>query len=247
MRAVILAGGRGARLAPYTTVIPKPLLPLGERPILDLVLNQLAADGFTRATLTLGYMADYFKVFLAQRPQLREQIDIDFIEEAEPTGTAGSLAEVPGLDEPFLVMNGDIFTDLDYAALYRYHCEQDSWLTIAAHQKQVKIDLGVLETDASGALVDYIEKPTKEYSVSMGIYIYSPQVLQMIPRGQYLDFPTLAMQLKNAGRKVLTWKTDATWLDLGRPEDLQQATEMFIQQEAQFMPRLVTEPEPVAA
>jgi len=247
MRAVILAGGRGARLAPYTTVIPKPLLPLGERPILDLVLNQLAADGFTRATLTLGYMADYFKVFLAQRPQLRELIDIDFIEEAEPTGTAGSLAEVPDLDEPFLVMNGDILTDLDYEALYRYHCEQDAWLTIAAHQKQVKIDLGVLETDDTGALVDYIEKPTKEYSVSMGIYIYSPQVLQMIPRGQYLDFPTLAMNLKQAGRKVLTWKTDATWLDLGRPEDLQQATEMFVEQEAQFMPRLVTEPESVAA
>ena len=247
MRAVILAGGRGTRLAPYTTVIPKPLLPLGERPILDLVLNQLAADGFTRATLTLGYMADYFKVFLAQRPQLREMMDIDFIEEVKPTGTAGSLAEVPDLDAPFLVMNGDIFTDLDYAALYKYHCDQDAWLTIAAHQKQVKIDLGVLETDEHGALVDYIEKPTKEYSVSMGIYIYSPRVLEMIPRGEYLDFPTLAMKLKNAGKKVLTWKTDATWLDLGRPSDLQEATEMFIEKESQFMPRIMEEPESAAA
>lgn len=234
MRAVILAGGRGTRLAPYTTVIPKPLLPLGDRPILDLVLHQLADDGFRHVTLTLGYMADYFKVFLAQRPQLRDLMQIDFIEETSPTGTAGSLAMVPDLDEPFLVMNGDILTDLSYGDLYRYHCDQDASLTIAAHQKQVKIDLGVLETDADGRLTDYIEKPTKSYSVSMGIYVYRPDVLDHIPRGEYLDFPTLALNLKNTGHKVLAWKTDATWLDLGRPEDLQEATELFVAQESQF-------------
>ncbi len=237
MRAVILAGGRGTRLAPYTTVIPKPLMPLGDRPILDLVLHQLAADGFTRATLTLGYMADYFKVFLAQRPKLRDLIEIDFIEETKPTGTAGSLAMVPDLDEPFLVMNGDIFTDLNYGDLFRYHCEQDASLTIAAHQKEVRIDLGVLEIADDGRLTDYIEKPTKNYSVSMGIYVYRPDVLEMIPKGEYLDFPTLALNLKNAGRKVLAWKTDATWLDLGRPEDLQEATELFVERESQFTVR----------
>ncbi len=234
MRAVILAGGRGTRLAPYTTVIPKPLLPIGERPILDLVLHQLADDGFTHVTLTLGYMADYFKVFLAQRPELHERLKIDFIEETKPTGTAGSLAMVPNLDEPFLVMNGDILTDLSYADLFRFHLEQDAALTIAAHQKQVKIDLGVLEIADDGRLTDYIEKPTKSYSVSMGIYVYRPDVLEMVPKGEYLDFPTLALNLKDAGRKVLAWKTDATWLDLGRPEDLQEATELFAEHESQF-------------
>jgi NDP-sugar pyrophosphorylase family protein len=137
MRAVILAGGRGTRLAPYTTVIPKPLLPLGERPILDLILHQLAAAGFTRVTLTLGYMSDYFKVFLAQRPELKRLVDIDFIEETEPTGTAGSLAEVPDLDEPFLVMNGDILTDLDYSELVKQHLKSEAWLTIASYSKPV--------------------------------------------------------------------------------------------------------------
>lgn len=247
MRAVILAGGRGTRLAPYTTIIPKPLMPLGERPILDLILHQLAADGFTRATLTLGYMADYFRVFLAQRPELRDLIDIDFIEETEPTGTAGSLAMVPGLDEPFLVMNGDIFTDLNYGELFQYHLNQKAALTIAAHQKNVKIDLGVLETDETGLVTDYIEKPTKQYSVSMGIYIYSPDVLDVIPKGEYLDFPTLVLQLRDAGRKVMTWKTDATWLDLGRPEDLQAATELFIEKQSTFMPRVFDESQPDAA
>jgi NDP-mannose synthase len=238
MRAVILAGGRGTRLAPYTTVIPKPLLPLGERPILDLILHQLASAGFTRVTLTLGYMSDYFKVFLAQRPELKRLIDIDFIEETEPTGTAGSLAEVPDLDEPFLVMNGDILTDLDYAKLVTQHIDTEAWLTIASYRKPVKIDLGVLETNDDGILTDYIEKPTLNYSVSMGIYMYRPEVLEHIPRGEYLDFPTLVLKLRDAGKKVQTFTSDATWLDLGRPEDLQAATEMFLEKESQYFPKV---------
>jgi NDP-mannose synthase len=237
MRAVILAGGRGARLAPYTTVIPKPLLPLGERPILDLILHQLASSGFTRVTLTLGYMSDYFKVFLAQRPELKRLIDIDFIEETEPTGTAGSLAEVPDLDEPFLVMNGDILTDLKYADLVKQHIETDAWLTIASFPKPVKIDLGVLETDEHGILTDYIEKPTLNYFVSMGIYMYRPEVLEFIPRGEYLDFPTLVLKLRDLGKKVQTFESDVTWLDLGRPEDLQAATEMYLEKESQYFPK----------
>jgi NDP-sugar pyrophosphorylase family protein len=238
MRAVILAGGRGTRLAPYTQVIPKPLLPLGDRPILDLVIHQLAAAGFTRVTLTLGYMSDYFKVFLAQRPELHRLVKIDFIEEHEPTGTAGSLAAVKGLDEPFLVMNGDIFTDLDYAALVQQHRERQSWLTIATYLKPVKIDLGVIESDEQGLVTDYIEKPTLNYAVSMGIYMYSPEVLSFIPKGKYLDFPTLVLKLRDAGKPVSTFKSDCTWLDLGRPEDLLAATEMFIAKEAQYLPKL---------
>ena len=238
MRAVILAGGRGQRLAPYTTVIPKPLLPLGDRPILDVIIHQLANAGITHLTLTLGYMSDYFRVFLAQRPLLHKLMKIDFIEESEPTGTAGSLSFVPNLDEPFLVMNGDILTDLNYRALIDQHLASDAWLTIATYNKPVKIDLGVIESDAEGRVTDYIEKPTLNYAVSMGIYIYSPEVLGYIPRGKYLDFPTLVLRMRDMGKPVHTFQSNCTWLDLGRPEDLLAATEMFIEREEQYLPKV---------
>ncbi len=147
MRAVILAGGKGTRLAPYTTVIPKPLLPVGDTPILEIVCRQLAEAGFTRITLSLGYMSSYFKTFLAEHRALRRVIDIDYVEEEEPTGTAGSLASVPGLEGTFLVMNGDILTTLDYRELVRHHKDSGALLTIACHRKQVRIDLGILELD----------------------------------------------------------------------------------------------------
>lgn len=238
MRAVILAGGRGQRLAPYTTIIPKPLLPLGDRPILDVIIHQLAAAGIDHLTLTLGYMSDYFKVFLSQRPALHKLMKIDFIEEHEPTGTAGSLAFVPHLDEPFLVMNGDILTDLNYAALINQHVTSDAWLTIATYRKPVKIDLGVIESNSAGCVTDYIEKPTLNYDVSMGIYIYSPEVLGYIVKGKYLDFPTLVLRLRDAGKPVMTYRSDCTWLDLGRPEDLLAATELFIDKQEQYLPKV---------
>jgi NDP-sugar pyrophosphorylase family protein len=238
MRAIILAGGRGARLAPYTTVIPKPLLPVGDTPILEVVVRQLVHAGIKHITLTLGYQSAYFRAYLAQHQYLSRLATIDFVEEEKPTGTAGSLASVSGLEDTFLVMNGDILTNLDYRALLNYHAVQSAWLTIAAHRKLVKIDLGVLETNADGQVVNYIEKPTKDYAVSMGIYVYAPQVLPFIPPGQYLDFPDLVLKLIRAGKKVVTFPNDSTWLDLGRPEDLQRATEIFLEREREFLPPL---------
>ena len=239
MRAVILAGGRGARLAPYTMVIPKPLLPVGHTPILEVVIRQLANAGINHVTLTLGYMSEYFRAFLTHHRYLSRLVTIDFVEEEKPTGTAGSLASVPGLDETFLVMNGDILTNLDYRALFKHHAAAGSSLTIAAHRKLVKIDLGVLETDGDGVVTNYVEKPTKDYSVSMGIYVYEPQVLEFIPAGEYLDFPELVLKLVRAGKKVATFANEASWLDLGRPEDLQKATEIFLEREREFLPPAV--------
>ncbi len=236
MRAVILAGGRGARLAPYTTVIPKPLLPVGDKPILEIICRQLAAAGFTHLTLSLGYMSVYFRTFLAQHRSLQALMKIDFIEEEEPTGTAGSLAMVPGLKGTFLVMNGDILTDLDYAALVQSHKDFGAVLTIAAHQKKVKIDLGILEVQ-DGRVTGYIEKPTLHYPVSMGIYVYDASVLDHIEAGVYLDFPTLVLKLIAAGRTVNAWGNDATWLDLGRHEDLLEATQLFGTGRYDFLPR----------
>jgi NDP-sugar pyrophosphorylase family protein len=236
MRAVLLAGGRGARLAPYTTVIPKPLLPVGDIPILEIVVRQLAHAGIDRITLTLGYMSTYFRAFLAQHRALNRLTQIDFVEEEKPTGTAGSLAFVPDLDATFLVMNGDILTNLNYRALVDHHAASGAWLTIASHKKLVKIDLGVIETNSAGHVTDYIEKPTKDYAVSMGIYVYDPRVLSFISPGEYLDFPDLVLRLIRAGKTVATYPNDAVWLDLGRPEDLQSATDIFRERKAEFLP-----------
>jgi NDP-sugar pyrophosphorylase family protein len=236
MRAVILAGGRGARLAPYTTVIPKPLLPVGDKPILEIVCRQLARAGFTHITLTLGYMSEYFKTFLAQHRSLRRLVEIDFVEETQPTGTAGSLASVPGLSGTFLVMNGDILTSLDYRALVDHHRASGSLLTIASHRKLVKIDLGILQTDDANRVTGYVEKPTMTYPVSMGIYIYDAAVLEFIKPGEYLDFPDLVLRLVGAGKPVSAYANDATWLDLGRHEDLLEASRILQVREAEFLP-----------
>lgn len=236
MRAVILAGGRGARLAPYTSVIPKPLLPVGDTAILEIVIRQLAHYGFTRLTLSLGYMAAYFRLFLAHYKSLGKLMEIDCVEEEVPTGTAGSLSSIPDLDGTFLVMNGDLLTNIDYRALVERHQQNGAMVTIATQNKSVRIDLGVLEADASGDVVGYREKPQLDYRISMGIYIYQAEVLKYIPRDQYLDFPDLVLKLLRAGRKVTTYHNDACWLDLGRIDDLQRATEVFQSRRAEFLP-----------
>jgi NDP-mannose synthase len=236
MKAIILAGGRGARLAPYTMVIPKPLLPVGDTPILEIILRQLADAGFDEVTLTLGYMREYFGAFLMQHKSLGELVRIHTVFEEQPTGTAGSLASVAGLDDTFLVMNGDILSDIDYRGLLDYHRQQAAALTIATHRKPVKIDLGVIESDRAGRVTDYIEKPTLHYSVSMGIYVYEPEVLELIAPGEYLDFPDLVLRLVREGRRVAAYDSAATWLDLGRPEDLQQAAEIFMARKHDFLP-----------
>ena len=238
MRAIILAGGRGARLAPYTTVIPKPLLPVGEKPILEIICRQLAQAGFDHVTLSLGYMSDYFKTFLAQHRALRRLIHIDFVEETEPTGTAGSLVSVPDLDGDFLVMNGDVLTSLDYGALMKHHRDSKSLITIAAHRKPHKIDLGILELDASDYVTDYIEKPTMHHTVSMGVYVYNAAALSFIQPKEYLDFPNLVLRLIEKGHRVSAFSNNAFWLDLGRHEDLLEASKIFASRESEFLPAI---------
>jgi NDP-sugar pyrophosphorylase family protein len=236
MRAVILAGGRGTRLAPYTTTIPKPLVPLGDTAILEIVLRQLAHSGFDHVTLTLGHMGAYVRAFVEQHRSLGRLVKIDYSEEETPSGTAGAVGRVPGLRDTFLVMNGDVLTDLDYRDLVRFHKAGKALLTIAAHRKAVKIDLGVMVTDGAGRVTDYIEKPTTDYTVSMGIYVYEPAVLAHLPAGEYFDFPDLVLRLVRAGERVAAYRNDAYWLDLGRAEDLQQATGHFLNNEAAFLP-----------
>ncbi len=235
MRAILLVGGRGTRMAPYTTVIPKPLLPVGDTPILEIIVRQLAHAGFDHITLTLGHLSEYFRAFIHHNKSLSELVRLDYVDEEKPTGTAGSVSFISGLNNTFLVMNGDILTTINYRELLAFHAREKSVLTIAAHEKPVKIDLGVIEL-SSNLVKDYIEKPTLNYTVSMGIYVYEPEVLEFIPKGQYLDFPDLVLKLIKAQKKVSAFETAACWFDLGRQEDFLRATDVFLEKPDQFLP-----------
>ena len=228
-RAVVLAGGKGSRLNPYTTVIPKPLLPLGDRAILDLVVRQLRYHGFTQLTFAVGYLAHLINAVFGDGEQ--HGVSIDYHEESEPLGTAGALASIDDLDAPFLVMNGDVLTTLDYRELYDAHVKSGNVLTIASHRRVVKTDYGVLKLDGHGPVTrnvnGYVEKPEIPYTVSMGIYILSPEAMRFVVQGERLDMPDLILKLIDAGAPVGSYHYDGYWLDIGRHEDFQRAMEDF--------------------
>ena len=221
MRAVILAGGKGTRLRPYTTVLPKPLIPVGERPILEIIIRQLARAGFTRVELCVGHLGELIRAYFTESSKVPSGVQIDYRWEDEPLGTAGALRLLDAVDEPFLVMNGDILTNLDYAELMRDHVREAPTLTIATHAKEVPLALGIVEGD--GATVEgYIEKPTLSYEVSMGIYICSPEALGFIPDGRY-DVPDLVLALLAAGETVAKHRFDGPWFDIGTPDEHERA------------------------
>jgi NDP-sugar pyrophosphorylase family protein len=234
IKAVILAGGRGTRLAPYTTLLPKPLVPIGGYAIVEIILRQLIAQGFADVTLTLGHMADLITDYFEDRPTLTQQLRLSCTREERPTGTAGSLARVPDLDRTFLVLNGDLLTTLDYRKLVRFHQEQNAALTIAMHRHRVKIDLGVLRVDANNRVAEYLEKPEAEHLVSMGIYVYEPHVLRYIAPDTYLDLPALVQKLIAAGESVAGYETDARWLDIGCPAHYEHAMQEFELHRSEF-------------
>jgi NDP-sugar pyrophosphorylase family protein len=234
LRAVILAGGKGVRLHPFTINFPKPLVPLGDTPVVEVLMRRLLRAGITDITLTLGHLAELLKAYFAHRKQLVEQLCLRFVEEEEPTGTAGSLSLIPGLDETFLVMNGDVLTNLDFHALVEFHRRQNALLTIATHTRAVKIDLGVLEFDRNHRVRNYYEKPEHHYQVSTGVYVYEPAVLRHIEKGAYLDFPTLVLRLLKRGERVCAYPTDCLWLDIGRPDDYARAQELFAENRNSF-------------
>jgi NDP-mannose synthase len=227
IKAVILAGGKGRRLAPYTTIFPKPLVPIGDRPILEIIIKQLLEHGIGDVTLSIGHLGELIEAYFQNGHKNLPGLNLKYYREGSPLGTAGPLAMIPGLTRTFLVMNGDILTTLNYADLISFHQASGAALTIAMHAKEVRIDLGVLETGPGGCLLAYREKPTINYDVSMGIYIYEPKVLDYINRGQYLDFPDLVNRLMNAGERVVGYRCSEKWLDIGRREDYELAQQEF--------------------
>jgi NDP-mannose synthase len=225
MKAVILAGGKGTRLAPYTKVLPKPLLPIGDMPILEILLRQLKRAGVEEAVLTVGHMAQLLRLFFQDGESLGMKISYSY--EDTPLGTAGPLAQVDGLTESFIVANGDVLTTLNFKDMVQAHRESGAIATIATHKRSAQIDLGVIEFKDDCVIGNYIEKPTRDYYVSMGIYIFDPRAIQYIPRKSYYDFPDLVIKMLQSGEKICGYKYDGYWQDLGRHDDYEQAIDEF--------------------
>jgi len=232
MMAVILAGGKGTRLKPFTMTIPKPLLPLGDVPIIEVVLQQLAIAGVTRVVITLGHLAHLFEACIGDGT--RFGLQIDYCMENEPLGTAGSIRLVKDLDDHFLIMNGDLLTTLDYRDLFYTHLQTGAWGTIAIHRREVKIDYGVIEPTADGSLGNYIEKPVIPYYVSMGINVLTCQCVDFIPTQGKFDMPELMLAMREADKLVRCYPTECYWQDIGRLDDYQQASQDFVNDPAAF-------------
>ena len=226
MRAIILAGGKGTRLAPYTTVFPKPLMPVNGMPILEVIVRQLAHFRIREMVFTVSQQSEpLLSAFFGNGG--RYGVAIRYSREEKPLGTAGPLAIIPDLPETFLVMNGDILTSLNYQKLIRYHRQHRGMVTIAMNQKRIQLELGVMECNRAHQLTRYVEKPTFLYAVSMGIYIFEKKVLDWIPREKYLDFPELIQKLIRQRVKVVCYPSNDFWLDVGRHEDYEEAQRKF--------------------
>jgi NDP-mannose synthase len=234
MKAVVLAGGKGTRLAPYTTILPKPLMPIGDMPILEVLIRQMKRCGVDEVIITVGHLSELLRAFFQDGSQWGLKIRYSY--EKDPLGTAGPLALIDGLDDSFLVVNGDVLTTLNFKDFIAYHHRQGGISTIASHQRKVRIELGVIQWNEDKQVTGYIEKPTYDYVVSMGVYIFEPAVLKYIPRGEYLDFPDLVKRLIAADEKVFGYPYQGYWQDLGRPDDYERATLDFDQMRAQFLP-----------
>ncbi|WP_199547935.1 sugar phosphate nucleotidyltransferase [Streptomyces sp. N35] len=226
MHAVILAGGKGVRLRPYTTALPKPLVPIGDQhAILEIVLRQLAAAGFTSCTVAIGHLGHIIRAYVGDGSQWG--LRIDYAAEDSPLGTMGPL--LPMLDqlpEHFLVMNGDILTDLDYGDVLHRHAASGAPLTVATYARKVAIDFGVLTTE-SGRIVSFAEKPSLDYRVSMGVYGLSRATLAGYTPGLPLGFDELVLDLLAARRPPHAYEFSGYWLDIGRPDDYDRANAEF--------------------
>lgn len=222
-RAVILAGGKGTRLRPYTMTLPKPLVPLGDKPILELIINQLRKFGFNHVTITVNHMADIIKAFFGDGSKWG--ITIDYTLEDKALSTMGPLTLVQDLPDNFLVMNGDVLTDLDFGSFYDNHVSNQSLFTIGAHRRKEKIDYGLLHIDENQLLTQFEEKPDYDFLVSMGVYMANKAILNHIPSDTFFGFDHLMYELLGIQKAVKVFEYDGYWLDIGRPSDYEIATQ----------------------
>ncbi|MFC1475574.1 sugar phosphate nucleotidyltransferase [Candidatus Zixiibacteriota bacterium] len=236
-QVVILAGGKGRRLLPYTTSFPKPLMPLGERPILEIILRQLARDGLGEITLAVGHLASLIEAYFGDGSSCG--VRLTYLREDIPLGTAGPLATLPEPPDNLLVLNGDILTDLNFTAIISTHVKRLAAATIMTVVQKVPLDYGVLTTDHHGHVVTYEEKPQLTTEVSGGIYVFSRRAIKYIPAGERFDFPDLVKLLLDRGETVATHRYDGHWLDIGRRDDYQTAADLYQQNQELFLPPIV--------
>lgn len=224
-RAVILAGGKGTRLKPYTISLPKPLVPIGEMPIIEIIIRKLAQSGFERVTITVNHMADIIRAFCGDGSKWG--ISIDYSLEDKPLSTMGPLKLITDLPDNFLIMNGDVLTDLDFDTFYNTHVSEGNIFTVSAYTREQKVDYGVLETASDNKLVNFIEKPTTTYNVSMGVYMANKQILDYIPENQFYGFDHLMLDLIKSKNPATVKVHAGYWLDIGRLDDYEKACEDF--------------------
>jgi NDP-sugar pyrophosphorylase family protein len=235
-RVAVLAGGRGTRLSPYTSVLPKPLMPIGDRSILEIVVRRLAEQGFTDVTLCVGYLSHLIRAVSEHLEATGAQIS--YVHEREALGTAAPLRLIDGLDDTFIAMNGDVLTTLDYRALVDQHRESGNLVTIATQQRTIKIDYGVLHVDVVQGddrrpIIAFEEKPEIVSTVSMGVYVLEPRALDYIPYGSYFDFPDLVQSLLYHHEQVGAYVFDGLWFDIGRHDDYEQAVRAWLDNDRQ--------------
>lgn len=233
MKVIILAGGKGRRLYPYTVVLPKPLMPIGDFPILEVILRQLKSCDLLDITLAVGHLGNLIQTYFGDGSKWGVNIEYSF--EEKPLGTVGPLTSLKNLNQTFMVMNGDLLTTLNYLDLIKYHKKQKAIATVASQKRWVDVDFGVIQKDQDESMVKYIEKPRLSYLVSMGIYLFEPEILNFIPTGEKFDFPDLMQLLLQKDKKVAIYNSDDFWQDIGRPDDYQKAVEEFEKNRKRFL------------
>lgn len=225
MKVIILAGGKGTRLNPYTIVIPKPLVPIGEYPILEVVIRRFKKCGFKDIVLSINHMSELIKSYFGNGKKLG--VNIKYLMEDKPLGTAGPLSLLRDTGDNFIVINGDVMTDLDFSKLTAYHKNGGQIATVVSFKKKIPVDLGVLEAGSNGLIKEYIEKPILKYDVSAGIYVFKKKVLSYVDKGRHMDLPELIMRFVNAGERVKAYSHRGLWYDIGTPSDYEEAMEKF--------------------
>jgi len=224
-RAIILAGGKGTRLKPYTVTMPKPLVPVGDMPILEIIIRQLKNDGFEHITITVNHLAEIIQAFFGDGSKW--DVKIDYTLEDKPLSTMGPLTLVPDLPENFLVMNGDVLTDLDFGAFFNFHVDNGNNFTIGSFKREEKIDYGVLIANETNQLTNFEEKPHYNFLVSMGIYMVNRNVVDYIPKNEFFGFDHLMKLLINRKNYPSVYNFNGYWLDIGRPDDYEKAIEKY--------------------
>lgn len=244
MQAVIMAGGKGTRLYPYSALFPKPLMPLGDMPVLELLLRRLKAAGVTDVIMAVNHLSHLIEAFFGDGTKLG--MKIRYSHEDRALGTAGGLAAlIDELDDTFLVTNGDLLTTLDIGKMIEAHAKWGAAASIGVYKRELKIDFGLIERDVDSRLTAYREKPTSSFFVSMGIYLLQRDAVRShVVHDTYLDMPTLLLKMADAKADVRCFHDDCVWLDIGRPDDFALAQEMFAKDRALFLdsPQAVEQP-----